>query len=514
MFQSLFLKISLSVGFVVTITLAVFAFFLIQNQKEHLLQAKMKEIKTLSTLISHGVTNFMKDRESKDFHNFLNLFSISDDLLEVRILDGDGTVRHSSRKAEEGTSMAFLIPGGTVPEKVPSVFEQEVRGQAFLSTIQTFRNEPACFSCHGDQKKVLGIMHVSLPMEATTRSIRFGRNLLIASTAITLLLMGLAVNLLLSRLVKKPVSRLIGTISEVEKGNLDVKVNLGTHDELGRLAQDFSSMVQKLSAAQKEVEKQHRQQMDQVQHLASMGELAASVAHEIRNPLAGIKLAIQILSKEPGLAADHRETVAEIMRQIDRLEKTMTALLLYSRVCPLEFRAVSVPQVIEDALSSLKEEFQLNRIRVEKNFDPALPPLPLDSEQIVRVFLNLFLNALQAMPKGGTLTIETKWCESGGLLQEGRVFPEVFLQGKSWAQITITDTGEGMAPEVLREIFRPFFTTKAQGTGLGLSLSRRIVEQHHGRILAESQIGLGAKFFLLFPIPSPAEGMANPRVGS
>jgi signal transduction histidine kinase len=261
------------------------------------------------------------------------------------------------------------------------------------------------------------------------------------------------------------------------------------------------------------VEKQHRQQMDQVQHLASMGELAASVAHEIRNPLAGIKLAIQILSKEPGLAAAHRETVAEIMRQIDRLEKTMTDLLLYSRVCPLEFRAVSLPQVIEDALTSLKEEFQLSSIRVEKNFDPALPPLPLDSEQIVRVFLNLFLNALQAMPKGGRLTIETKCCESGGLLQKGRVAPDISFQGKSWAQITITDTGEGMGPEVLQEIFRPFFTTKAKGTGLGLSLSRRIVEQHHGRIFAESQIGVGTKFFLLFPIPSPAEGTANPRGG-
>ena len=513
MFQSLFLKISLSVGFVVTITLAVFAFFLIQNQKEHLLHAKMKEIKTLSTLISHGVTRFMKEGETKDFHNFLNLFSISEDLLEVRILDEGGTVLHSSRKTEEGTSMAFLIPGGTVPERVPSVFEQEVRGHAFLSTIQTFHNEPACFSCHGDQKKVLGIMHVSLPMEATTQSIRFGRNLLIASTAITLLLIGVAVNLLLTRLVRKPVSRLIETISEVEKGNLDVRVNLGTHDELGRLAQDFSAMVQKLSAAQKEVEKQHRQQMDQVQHLASMGELAARVAHEIRNPLTGIKLAIQILSKEPGLAAAHRETVAEIMRQIDRLEKTMTDLLLYSRVCPLEFRAVSLPQVIEDALSSLKEEFQLNSIRVEKNFDPALPPIPLDSEQIVRVFLNLFLNALQAMPKGGMLTIETKCCESGYLLQKGRVPPDISLQGKSWAQITIADTGEGMGPEVLQEIFRPFFTTKAKGTGLGLSLSRRIVEQHHGRIFAESQIGVGTKFFLLFPIPSSAEGMANPRGG-
>ena len=511
MFQSLFLKISLSVGFVVTFTLSVFAFFLIQNQKEHLLYAKMKEIKTLSALISHGVTNFMKEGETKDFHNFLNLFSISDDLLEVRILDGDGTVLHSSRKTEEGASMATLLPRGTAPEKAPPVFEQEVRGHTFLSTIQILNNEPACFSCHGKQKKFLGILHVSLPMDATTQSIRFGRNLLIASTGITLLLMGLAINLLLTRLVKKPIGSLIETMSEVEKGNLDVKVNLGTHDELGRLAQNFSSMVQELSTAQKEVEKQHRQQMDQVQHLASLGELAASVAHEIRNPLAGIKLAIQILSKESGLAASHRETMAEILRQIDRLDKTMTDLLLYSRVRPPEFRPVSLPQVIDEALLPLRQEFQVGGIRVEKSFDPALPLLSLDLEQIVRVFLNLFLNALQAMPNGGLLKIEARGCEAGCIFQKGSIAPDEPFYGKTWAEITITDTGEGMRPEVLKEMFRPFFTTKAKGTGLGLSLSRRIVEQHHGRIFAESQSGVGTKFILLFPLPSPGEGIADPQ---
>ena len=502
MFQSLFSKISLSVGFVVTFTLAVFAFFLIQNQREHLLYAKMKEIETLSTLISHGVTDFMKGGETKDLHNFLNLFSISADLLEVRILDGSGTVLHSSRKAEEGTFMAALFPGGNMPEKVPSVFEQETRGHPFLSTIQIFQNEPACFPCHGNQKKVLGVLHVSLPMEATTQSLRLNRYLLMASTAITLLLMGLAINLLLTRLVKKPIGRLIQTMSEVEKGNLDVKIDLDAHDELGRLAQNFSSMVQKLSTAQKEVEKQHRRQMDQVQHLASLGELAASVAHEIRNPLAGIKLAIQILSKEPGLADSHRETMFEIRQSFERLEKTMSDLLLYSRVRPPEFQPVSLPRLIEDALSSLKEEFQQGGIQVKKIFDPALPLLPLDSEQIARVFLNLFLNALQAMPKGGLLTIETKRCEAGGILPRGPVPSDKSFLEKAWAEITVMDTGEGMAPEVLKEIFRPFFTTKAKGTGLGLSLSRRIVEQHHGHIFAESRIGMGTKFILLFPIPS------------
>jgi signal transduction histidine kinase len=451
----------------------------------------------------------MKEGRTKDFHNFLNLFGISDDLLEVRILDEGGTVLHSSRKMEEGTSMASLLSGGTVPGKILPAFEQEIRGKPFLSMVQSFRNGPACFSCHGSQKKILGVLHVSLPMEATGQSIRFNRNLLVASTAITLLLMGLAINLLLTRLVKKPIGRLSETMSQVEQGNLEVRVNLGTRDELGRLAENFSSMVQKLSTAQKEVERQHRQQMEQVQHLASLGELAASVAHEIRNPLFGIKLAIQILSKEPGMAPGHRETMAEIMQSIGRLDKTMSDLLLYSRVHPPEFQPASLPRVVEDALSSLKEELQLGGIKVEKSFAPGLPLLLLDPEQMMRVFLNLFLNALQAMPGGGTLKIQGRRRDSGSALPE-----ELMVSGKSllpsdWAEVTVTDTGEGMPPKVLDEIFRPFFTTKAKGTGLGLSLSRRIVEQHHGHIFARSEIGKGTTFTLLFPLLSPeAKGEA------
>jgi two-component system NtrC family sensor kinase len=507
------LKISLSVGGVVTLTLSIFAFFLIQNQKEHLLYAKIKEIETISTLLRHSVANFMKEGETKDFHNFLNLFGISDDLLEVRILSEAGRVLYSSRKTEEGSSMAHLFPGGTISGKIPPVFEQELRGHPFLSAVRTFQNEPVCFPCHGQDKKVLGILHVSLPMETTRQGIIFNRDLLIAAALITLLLMGLAINLLLTRLVKKPIGRLIETISQVEQGNLDVKMSLGTQDELGRLAKNFQSMVQELSAAQKAVERQHQQQMLQVQHLASLGELAASVAHEIRNPLAGIKLAIQILAKEPGLAAGHRETITEIMRSIERLDKTMTDLLLYSRMRPPEFQPVPLQEIIEDALSSIKEEIQSAGVQVEKTFDPALPLLRLDPQQVMRVFLNLFLNALQAMDQGGTLKITTKRYESGYPFPKDLIASEESFLREGWAEANVTDTGEGMPPEVQKEIFRPFFTTKAKGTGLGLSLSRRIVEQHHGHIFVRSEVGAGTTFSLLFPIPPPEGDCGAIRVG-
>jgi signal transduction histidine kinase len=245
--------------------------------------------------------------------------------------------------------------------------------------------------------------------------------------------------------------------------------------------------------------------MLQVKHLASLGELAASVAHEVKNPLAGIKLAIQVLAKEPRVADNQRETIQEIVRSIDRLDKTITDLLSYSRISPPALNPADLHQVIEAALFSAKEEAQTTGVRVEKSFDLTLPLLPLDPRQMEGVFLNLFLNALQAMPQGGILTVQTRRRESGDRRQESisdHPGPE-----EGWAEVTVTDTGEGIPPEVLGEIFRPFFTTKAKGTGLGLSLVQQVVEQHHGQIFAQSRVGVGTTFYLLLPIPpQPTKG--------
>ncbi|OGP49325.1 MAG: hypothetical protein A3K30_04235 [Deltaproteobacteria bacterium RBG_13_51_10] len=502
MSHSLFLKISVSVGAVVTLTLAFFAYFLIENQKEHLLQAKIRETEILSILARNGLAQAMKEGKPGGVHNFFNLLGMQEGLLKIHIFDPNGKSLGSSGKMEEGIPLLPLPPKQLPSGKTSLVVEQEILGQPFLTAIQTLHNETACHSCHGQDQKILGFLQVSLPMGATKQSIGFNRNLLITSTAITLLLMAMAINMLLNRLVKKPIDQLIKTMSQVEKGDLHVGVNLKTKDELGRLAQNFSSMIQKLSQAQRELEKQQQLQMLQVKHLASLGELAASVAHEVKNPLAGIKLAIQILSKEGELAASHRETIQEIMHSIERLDKTMADLLSYSRIHPPEFKAVNLHGVIEAALSTVKEECQVAGVRVEKHFDPTLSPLPLDSQQMERAFLNLFLNALQAMPQGGTLTIQTKHHESGYHLQKDLPMPGSSVPEEEWVEVAVADTGEGIPSEFLVEIFRPFFTTKAKGTGLGLSLAQRIVEQHHGQIFAQSQVGAGTTFYLFLPLLS------------
>jgi two-component system NtrC family sensor kinase len=500
--RSLFLKVSLSVGLVITLTLASFAYFLIENQKEHLLDTKKKEIEILSTLVSNWITNFMLQGRAQDFHNFFGPFRGREDQLELRILDASGAVLLSTQRNEKGISMAYLLAGHPVLSgKSPVVREQMMQGRPFFSSLQALENQPSCHSCHGKDRKILGLLNVALPMEMIYQSISLNRDLLIASTAITLLLMAAAINFLLTRLVKKPIGLLIETMSRVEKGNLNVEVDLGTQDELGHLGRSFSSMVQKLSLAQKELQRQQQQQLLQVRHLASLGELAASVAHEVKNPLAGIKLAIQVLAKDPRVADSQRETIQEIVRSIDRLDKTITDLLSYSRISPPALKLSNLHEVIEGALFSVKEEAQVTGVQVVRLFDPTLPFLPLDPRQMEGVFLNLFLNALQAMPRGGTLTVQTKRGEPGNRPPESTAVGAGPEEG--WAEVTVTDTGEGIPPEVLGEIFRPFFTTKAKGTGLGLSLVQRVVEQHNGQISAQSRVGVGTTFCLLLPLPAP-----------
>jgi two-component system NtrC family sensor kinase len=249
------------------------------------------------------------------------------------------------------------------------------------------------------------------------------------------------------------------------------------------------------------LQRQQQQQLLQVRHLASLGELAASVAHEVKNPLAGIKLAIQVLAKDPRVADSQRETIQEIVRSIDRLDKTITDLLSYSRISPPLLKPSNLHKVIEAALFSVKEEAQVTGVQVVRLFDPTLPFLPLDPRQMEGVFLNLFLNALQAMPQGGTLTVQTKRGEPGNRPPESTAVGAGPEEG--WAEVTVTDTGEGIPPEVLGEIFRPFFTTKAKGTGLGLSLVQSVVEQHNGQISAQSRVGVGTTFCLLLPLPAP-----------
>jgi signal transduction histidine kinase len=280
----------------------------------------------------------------------------------------------------------------------------------------------------------------------------------------------------------------------VQTGDLNARAVTETQDEIGELAGGFNAMVQSLDDATRELEASHEKQIQQAGKLASIGELASGIAHEIRNPLAGIGAAVEVLAEENNLNGQRAEIVAEIHRQITRLNRTLHDLLEFARLRDPEIAPCDVHGFIRPMLALVRPDAQKFHVKIEEHFAADLPNICADTGQMQQALLNILLNGVQAMPSGGTLTVSTESArrDGGGMVR-----------------IKIQDTGVGISRQHLAKIFSPFFTTKHRGTGLGLSITRTIIEKHHGTIAVASEPGKGTTFTLELAACKP-EMFASP----
>jgi signal transduction histidine kinase len=336
---------------------------------------------------------------------------------------------------------------------------------------------------------------------------------------------------LMVRLVERPIASLTRVMARVEGGDVEARAELKTRDELGQLAESFNAMVERLEAAQTEIEVYHQQRLARAERLATLGELAASLAHEIKNPLAGISGAVQVLADDLPASDPRKEIMQEVLTQVRRLDKTVRDLLAFARPGKPSVAPCDIHQILDRVLLLLAENPAAKQVRVVRAYRPDIPQFPADGEQLRQVFLNLMLNALQAMPKGGCVTIATSRLHRGQLVkssigQRGRTQDpadsDELANGQldhstnrlaegGWVEVAVADTGPGIPSHLLEEIFKPFFTTKHRGTGLGLSVSRRIIEDHGGWIEAESRPGQGATFRVFIPAAPRAGGDGERR---
>jgi signal transduction histidine kinase len=292
--------------------------------------------------------------------------------------------------------------------------------------------------------------------------------------------------LALAYLIQRPMVELQEKIAQVGEGDLDVTVNFAKrNDEIGDLGRNFNQMVRLLRESREEIERLHRTQISRAEHLATLGELAAGLAHEIRNPLAGISGVIEIVGRDLPSSSPARSVVKDVRLEVAQINRILTDLLQTARPHPPDIRPTDLNTTVEHAVMLARQQVISKPIQIELQKDPTLPPVEHDSDQIHQVLLNLLLNAMQA--------IETA----------GKVRVELFAADGN-AGISVTDTGRGIAAEHLPNIFRPFYTTKGNGTGLGLSLARRIVEEHHGRIEVTSEVGKGTRFLVELPFRQDA----------
>jgi two-component system nitrogen regulation sensor histidine kinase GlnL len=237
------------------------------------------------------------------------------------------------------------------------------------------------------------------------------------------------------------------------------------------------------------------EQLRRSDRLAALGVLAAGVAHEVRNPLVGVRAAAQLMEREPGFPPTLHEFTGIIIREVDRLNRIVGELLAFAGPRPLQRRACNINRILEEALGLLESAVQAGRVSVVRRYDPEVPPVAGDPDGLLQVFLNLIRNGIEAMPSGGELKVQSRF---------ERVAPQ--CGGRAAAVAEIADRGPGIAPEVRQQLFNPFFSTKDGGTGLGLPISVRIVEEHGGAIEVQSRAGGGTTFRVLLPLAGEKEG--------
>ncbi len=234
-----------------------------------------------------------------------------------------------------------------------------------------------------------------------------------------------------------------------------------------------------------------REQVRIKDRLAALGEMAATVAHEIRNPLGGIEGFASLLARDFEPDDPRRRLVAKIIEGTKSLDRVVTDLLEFTRPLELEFREADCTQVVDSALSYAEPQIRERQVSVERQYPTRAVRTSLDTDKMSRVVLNLILNAVQSVEPGGTVTVSVRRIGAGS--QSGRRRPAT-------VQIAVADTGCGIEPELLAKVCDPFFTTREKGTGLGLAIARRIVEAHHGSIEFESEVGRGTTVRVDLPL--------------
>jgi len=285
----------------------------------------------------------------------------------------------------------------------------------------------------------------------------------------------------MSLLLQHPLRELQAKIARVRQGDLNVSVSFAQrNDDIGDLGRDFNEMVRQLRESREEIQRLYRTQMSRAEHLATLGELATGLAHEIRNPLAGIAGVIDIIGRDLPESSPAREVLSEVQQEVMHIKRILSDLLETARPKPPDFRPSDLNSTTEHAVTLARQQTLSRPIEIRLTKAHELEPVEHDAAQIQQVLLNLLLNAIQAIEGAGNIRVRVG-------SQDGL------------ATVTVSDTGRGISPEHLANIFRPFYTTKKKGTGLGLSLVSRIVEAHGGRIEVASTPGEGSQFVVWLP---------------
>ena len=501
------------------IVMSVSAFVHIEKVQKIFSEKSMHEADMVSEMILRDSYHLMLE-DSRDYLQLMiEEIGSSPRIVRARILGKEGVVSFSTNKQEIGTALSedddscvFCHLEGSralvdVPIERRSRIISDDAGNQYLSMTRGIYNDPNCYTaaCHAhspDEKKI-GVLDIVVSLDQMADLAHAHHTDVITSTSIMLIILSLCHYFLTKRYICDPIEGLLEQTQALSEGDLTARVKRISNDELGELGRSFNTMADNLAQAQLElkewgntlehkveertVEMQNMQdQLLRSAKLASMGEIVAGVAHEINNPLTGILMFASLSAKTSDLPDNVKDNLNLIVSETGRCAKIVRGLLEFARESIPEKKSDSINRIIEHTLDLVSQQTIFQDIEIDCQCASDLPELEVDADQLQQVFFNMFINAAQAMPEGGSLTIAT------GLSAEENAL-----------KIIVKDTGTGISAENLDKVFDPFFSTKSQkGSGLGLSVSYGIIKNHGGRVNVTSSEGEGTMFSIYLPLVS------------
>jgi len=471
----------LGIGAVLVLAILVYAAVALRGQARQLLEVSRREAELVALLAERAVARAMTEGKSAEVQGILEQIGGAPHLAGIRIVGPEGTVLRSTKPEEAGRQ----LPPADRPDGRGGAPVWDHRERT-VAVSRPIANRPTCYACHAPDQATLGFLDVRLSFLNIESEIARQWKSMVVAAILVLVAAGGLIALYFTVAVSRHVETVCRAMARVEAGELTVKVPETDRAELGRLGRSFNTMVARLADAQRQLADRHAAQIRRAEHLASLGKMAASIAHEINNPLAGMQNCVRTLLRGVRDEAQRTQYLGMLQEGLGRIGRTVTQLLDLSREAKPQLVPTQLAPLLERCLALVQHELGARQISSDVSLEPGLPVLRADPHQLEQVFLNILMNALEAMPSGGSLKVDarTRPGEPGCLVE-----------------VRVTDTGVGIPPENLARIFDPFFTTKetGRGTGLGLSVSHGIVKAHGGFIDVRSEVGRGSSVTVTLP---------------
>ncbi len=523
---------------VMVVIFALLGYLNIRLHRQHLEAATLASAERVSDVIKRSTTYYMLRNDREGLYHAIQTMADEPGMIKVRILDQEGRVSYSTDAAEvshvldKTAEACYGCHNQSQPLarlNRPDSFRiyRNGGGHRVLGIITPIENQPSCSNaeCHAHpaSQQVLGVLDTNLSLAKADAQLAVSSTRMLAYTAGAMLIVAVLSWLFVWRVVGKPIKALEKGTEHLSQGQLGYQIEARSRDEVGDLARSFNSMSLQLRAANEEIVtwaktledrvsektselRSAHDHMLHVEKMASLGKMAAVVAHEVNNPLSGILTYAKLLRKWVGSGQAEHEKRDEAMECLDliatesrRCGDLIKNLLSLSRTAPMNVQSTDLQAVIDRCLMLVRHQLELGGIELQVNLAADLPRVPCDPAQIEQVLIALIMNAIDAMPRGGNLWLDARLSDD-----------------EMEVEIQVRDDGAGIAPDILPHIFEPFLTTKetGHGVGLGLAISRGIMERHNGRIEVQSELGRGTTFTVALPTqagdgPPVAAGVQN-----